>query len=135
MPEPGELIAVITATSALIGSLSAGAVQWGLRAAARRKAMAEAAGVEAGVSSSLFAEWRKIVEELRTEVSRLVADRLDMERQLKEERVARAELGRRLEEGEARERLLEDQLRQARRDIETLKATVRTLKNKPQPGD
>ncbi len=122
MPEAGELLAVITALSALIGSVSTGLVHWGLRAAARRKAMAEAAGVEAGVSSTLFAEWKKIVEELREEVKRLTAARLDLEH--------------RLEEGETRERDLEAQLRQARRDIETLKATVRALKQRsPQPGD
>lgn len=115
-----DLIAVITAVGALIGSLSAGAVQWGLQAAAKRKALAEAAGAEVGVSATLFAEWKKIVEELREEVRRLTA--------------ARAEAESRLEAAEGRERELEKHLRQARQDISDLKNVVRQLRAKPAPG-
>jgi hypothetical protein len=112
--ESGELVAAIGTLSALIGSLSAGAVQWGLRAAAKRKAMAEAAGAEVGVSATLFGEWQKIVENLREEVRRLTAGRAEDEIRLKA--------------AEGRERELENELRQARADILELKATVRALK-------
>lgn len=105
MPEPGEIAGIIGALAALLGS-GAWLTQIGLRATNRRKAEAEAAGAEAGVSSTLFAEWQKIVQDIRSDVQRL--------------RTERDELLERLAASEAREEELSVKLRKALRDIEDL---------------
>lgn len=118
MPSPGEIAQIIAALAALVGS-GAWLTNVGLRAANRRKAMAEAAGAEAGVSSTLFAEWQKIVQDIRSDVQRL-----------RDERDA---LLVRLAASEVREEELETQLKLALRDIEDLKAELKRRRPRAPP--
>lgn len=123
MPAPGEIAGIIGALAALLGS-GAWLTQLGLRAANRRKADAEAASAEAGVSSTLFAEWQKIVQDIRSDVERLRTERDELLKRLAASEERGEELERQLREAHRKIEELERKLTDALADIERLKAEL-----------